>query len=156
MIVEVSKKEVLERIPEEWVEVRKFVEGRHEDDYYQIDEDLNELLIDEVFYGERQYLVKINLKRKEIQFIDDLVDIDAVLGMGYEVDVEEWEKSLKQLKEEVGLLGFRLVDIGNGGNHDYIWHALITDVSTFKVENLDKATELWDRFNREKRQQYEE
>lgn len=144
-----KKEDILNKIPEHWNSIREFVEKRNENDYFEVRD--NELIIDEIFFGNRQYMIVIDVKRNSIEFRDDLVVTESTERYLDNIDYEEWNSALENLKNEISKFNFKLFNTGNGGNDDYIWYGISTNVSNFKEENLIKVTELWDNYNTERR-----
>ncbi|MGG3890320.1 hypothetical protein [Metabacillus fastidiosus] len=153
--MEATKEYVLSKIPTNWKEVIKFIQKRNDQDYYEEQKKYNELVIDEVFYGLRQYLVTINLTREVISFTDDLVISSSVENYLDDIDYKEWEEKLNQLKENISKYDFRLLDTGNGGNDDYVWYKVEIEVNKFTEEKLQKVTDLWSNYNEERRSFYD-
>jgi hypothetical protein len=152
-----SKYELIELVPKDWTNVISFLENRHENDYYEIAEGGTLLKIDEVFIEGRQYLMTIDLKRKKIEFIDDLVNFESVsnlFNIPDDLDPQEWENCYNNLKNNMNKYNFTLVN-SFAGNEDYFWHHIVIDVSRFNEDNLIAVTNLWDAYNNDRRSLYE-
>lgn len=145
---EIAKEKMLELIPNEWVNVKQFIK---EIKSYYFEKDGENLKIDEVEIEGRQYLIVINLKFHTIEFIDDLVDWESVYQYDRGINIEEWKREFKKLENEIQKYNMRLLYTGNGGNEDYLWYKVSCPVETFKKEDLQQVTILWDTYNENRR-----
>ncbi|MBG9693216.1 hypothetical protein ABD91_20975 [Lysinibacillus sphaericus] len=151
--MEVKHMDILGKIPEQWLEVRSFVDNLNNATFFEIVD--NTLIIDEVDVLERQYLINIDLIKKRISFVDDLVDLERLRNYyNYDhdhVNASEWKKSLNKLEFDINKLGFDFYDARNGGNDDYVWYEASINVDDFTKEKLIEVSTLWSEFNNTKR-----
>lgn len=156
--MEISKDEMIKIIPSNHENIIGFIKDRNINDYYEKRED-ELLIIDEVFIGGRQFLIELDLKRKVITFIDDLVHLESVLNLVFnnelDIDLDEWNNSYNNLLSSVKELGLKLFYTGNGGNEDYLWYGLSVNFNDFNTDVLNKCVNLWDEYNISRRSIYE-
>lgn len=149
--MEITKEELLDMIPDELYELKVFLKkGEH---HYEIYDRF--LMIDEVDFLGRQYMIEIDMDNEAVRFIDDLVDVESVASNYNEnINRGEWESLRNQLERDIAKTGFLFRGCQNGGNDDYIWHELVISVFDFTQENLSRATQLWSNYNDERRSSY--
>lgn len=144
--METTKADIIERIPEEFTALKEFIAKLS--DYCHFERRDEILLVDEVDFHGKQFLIKIDTEKNTVDFVDDLVNLDALQETtAEEIDRENWKRIEAILMKEVVETGFSLEDVGNGGNDDYIWYALSIDPKEFSEDKLAKATTLWRNYN---------
>lgn len=151
--MELNKQILLEKIPPDWMNLIDFVKKISEDCYYNNAEKHETLLIDEVDYDSRQYLIEIDVKHKKVSFTDDLVVLDSVANYIDYPDYPDWNKAYSRLKEAIKNNGFSLINSGNG-NDDYLWYRIEIDVHNFNEGKLREASKLWSEYNKNRRSLY--
>lgn len=133
-----NKQDIIERIPNQWVNFKEFVANFNENCYFEASSDV--LLISEVDYENRQFLIKIDLHREQITFVDDLICFD-----------EEGDSLPKELIQElIDLASKYKMDFynrGHGGNGDYLWYGLRVKAADFSEEKLLAFSKEWSAFN---------
>lgn len=147
--MEVKHVDILNEIPEQWLEVKNFASTLNNAAYFEIVD--NVLIIDEVDIAERQYLIEIDLAKKRISFIDDLVDLERMSNNYGCENTSGWKESLNELQSNIKKLGFDFYDASNGGNDDYVWYKASINIDDFTKERLIKVSTLWSEFNNAKR-----
>lgn len=152
--METTKADILTRIPEDWTALKEFISKVSDYSYFERRQEV--LLVDEVDFCGKQFLIEIDTEKNTVKFVDDLVDLDAFQNATSEdIDREEWNKSLEILMDEIADTGFALKNSGNGGNDDYIWHYLSINPKKFSEDKLSKATTLWKDYNVDKRARFQ-
>lgn len=151
--MEVTKQILIDNIPSQYQNLITFVKGLHEQNYYDVEK--NVLKIDEAEILGRQYLIDIDMNRDKIYFVDDLVVYDVVSNFKDNLDHKEWTSAYNELIANIKANGMSLIDLGNGGNEDYIWYSLVTDLKDFDYDKFIECTKLWSTYNNKRRDIYE-
>lgn len=147
--MEITKLELLNEIPNNLVEVKKLIEDSN--GYYEIN-NKGFLIIDEVDFLDKQYMIQIDKSDNDVVFIDDLVDLEKVLNIyGEDIDTKNWKKRYNELKKDIQKIGFEFENAGAGGNEDYLWYELSIKADLFTKDKLEKATKLWADYNEKSR-----
>lgn len=147
-----TKKELMQKIPAEYNNFKEFVSKLGEGRPYEV-VDRDNLVIDEVDVGGRQYMIEIDLQSNVVGFIDDLVSLQSALDLSDNIDVKEWNSRYEKLKSNISNNGFELQYTGNGGNEDYEWYKVMIKIQDFNYDKLVKVSELWTEYNNECRKE---
>lgn len=128
-------------LPKDTELLQSFISGLSDDAYYEGSKSLKGILIDEVDCEEKQYLITIDLRNNQMEFIDDIVNPEH-----YEINSDEWNKMICPLQSAVMAKGCKFI-IDNKGNDDYLWASLRMPINLFNESTLNELTKLWMNFN---------